>query len=470
MRPPDDTIVALSTPAGRGAIALLRLSGPDAAACAARIFRAGNLRKSSSGRPAPSGAAAFHALSFEPGRATLGSFVPIAGGEPIDSGYVTLFPEGRSYTGQQMVELTCHASPIVVQALLEELARAGARPADPGEFTYRAVLNGRLDLAQAEGVRDLIDAGTRAAASVAARQVRGELSHRLDGFKDSLVDAICRAEAAVEFAEEPDVQKEAHDLMAAIDSLRALVRAFLATYRQGRLLRDGASVVLAGRPNAGKSSLYNVLLDSPRAIVTAQPGTTRDFLVERVDIGGIPVTLVDTAGLRETSADVERLGVERSREWIERADLVLLLCPVDEPVHPEDRKLLEELGTRAQLIGSKADRPRVEWPVSRAADLLVSAVTREGVAALREAIVRALADAPTLSSDAIVLSHARHHAALESCAISLDRAAGALRDGMTEEVALADLHAALRHLTEITEPVSRDAIHDRIFSTFCIGK
>jgi len=463
VRSPDDTIVALSTPAGRGAIALLRLSGPDAAACAAKVFRAG-LRRRQEGAPDVS------AATLEPGRAILGLFFPLAGGEPIDSGYLTLFSVGRSYTGQEMVELTCHASPVVVQALLEELARAGARPADAGEFTYRALLNRRLDLAQAEGVRDLIEAGTRAAASVAARQVRGELSRRLDGFKESLVDAICRAEAAVEFSEEPDVQAEGHDLAASLAVLRARVRQFLATYRQGRLLRDGASIVLAGRPNAGKSSLYNSLLDSQRAIVTDEPGTTRDFLAERVDIGGIPVTLVDTAGLREVSAGVERLGVQRSREWIERGDLVLLLCPVDEPVEPEDQRLLEELGARALLVGSKSDRGLMCWPGPRAADALVSAVTGEGITSLREAIVRTLADVPSLTPDAIVVSHARHHAALEACASALDRAAASQRDGMTEEVALADLHAALRHLTEITEPVSRDEIHDRIFSTFCIGK
>lgn len=453
MRPPDDTIVALSTPSGRGAIALLRLSGPDAVTCARGVFR-----------PRKPG----HAI--EPLHATLGEFVAEEGEDPIDTGYMTFFPPGRSYTGQEVVELTCHASPVVVQMLLEALARAGARPADAGEFTYRAVLNGRMDLPQAEAVHDLIESGTRSAAGVAARQLRGELSARLDQFKETLVEIICRAEAAVEFAEEPDVQAGAFDLSGSLGPAKTWLRAFLATYRQGRLLREGASVVLAGRPNAGKSSLFNHLLKASRAIVAREPGTTRDFLAERVDLGGIPVTLVDTAGLRETASNVERLGVERSQEWMERADLVLLLCPVDETLQGDEARVIEALGDRGALVGSKADLPWASWINERRPPAVVSSVTGEGVLALRALIVSRLIDAPVLSSGGIVLTNARHHAALEACAQALDRASAALAAGMTEEIALADLHAALRHLSDITDPVSRDDIHDRLFSTFCIGK
>jgi tRNA modification GTPase len=453
MRSPDDTIVALSTPAGRGAIAMVRLSGPDALACARKLFRPRR-----------------RDVAIEPARATLGEFLSAGNGAPIDSGYLTFFPKSRSYTGQDVVELSCHAGPVVVRTLLEELARAGARPADPGEFTYRAVLNGRMDLPQAEAVQDLIEAGTRAAAGVAARHLRGDLSRQLAGFRETLVEAICGAEAAVEFSEEPDVAGSVSDLAASLDPPRRWLREFLATYRKGRLLRDGANIVLVGRPNAGKSSLFNCLLDAPRAIVSQEPGTTRDFLTERIDLEGIPVTLVDTAGLRETAADVERLGVERSRDWIARADLVLLLCPVDEPLHGDDLALLEAEGDRALLVGSKSDRPAAPGVVWPRPALPVSSVTSDGVAALRSRIAETLAGAAALPSDGLVLTHARHHAALEACAAAIDRASAALESGMTEEVALADLHAALRHLAEITEPLSRDELHDRIFSTFCIGK
>jgi tRNA modification GTPase len=452
MRSPDDTIVALSTPAGRGAIALVRLSGPDALACALRVFR-----------PRRAGATA------QAARATLGVLLSHEG-EPIDSGYLTFFPQGRSYTGQDVVELTCHGGPVVVEALLEALGWAGARPADPGEFTYRAVLSGRMDLPQAEAVRDLIESSTRTAAAVAARQLRGDLSGRLSDFRQSLVEVICRAEAAVEFAEEPDVQAAAMDLAAALIAPRRWLREFLGTYRQGRLLREGATVALAGRPNAGKSSLFNCLLESRRAIVSPEPGTTRDFLTERLDLEGIPVTLVDTAGLREASAHVERLGVERSREWLERADLVLLLCPVDEPLHDDDVRATRTRGERALLVASKSDRPRSGWTASHPPDAEVSAVTGEGVIALRSLIRGRLIGEAPLPSDSILLTHARHHAALDQCGAALDRAAAALQSGLTEEVALTDLHAALRHLSEITAPVSREEIHDRIFSTFCIGK
>ncbi|MGH9868634.1 MAG: tRNA uridine-5-carboxymethylaminomethyl(34) synthesis GTPase MnmE [Candidatus Polarisedimenticolia bacterium] len=449
MRSPDDTIVALSTPAGRGAIALVRLSGPDALDVANKVF--------TSSRPC------------RDGRARLGAISSASTGEEIDTGYMTFFSSRRSYTGQDVVELSCHGSPVIVGRILEELAGAGARPADPGEFTYRAVLNGRMDLAQAEGVRDLIEAATRTAAAAASTQIKGHLSRRVNDLRERLVEMVCRAEAAVEFAEEPDVESRPYGLQAEAERLAADLSAFASTYRLGRRLTEGATVVIAGRPNAGKSSLFNVLLDAPRAIVSHEPGTTRDYISEAVDLGGIPVTLVDTAGLRESPGPAEEEGVRRAREWAGRADLVLVLCPLAEPIHAEDEALIAACGGRALLVGAKSDLPARVWG-ARSAAAEVSSMTRAGVDALRGIITERLAGTAGLAHEAILVTNARHHAALESCAAQVSQGVMALRDGMTEEVALSYLHQGLRQLAEITEPVTRDEIHDRIFSTFCIGK
>ncbi len=457
MRSPDDTIVALSTPVGRGAIALIRLSGPGALAVASALFSSFTLRNSAT-------------ELIQHGASRLGRVVSATTGELIDTGYMTFYSAGRSHTGQDVVELSCHGSPVVVERILEEMTLAGARMADPGEFTYRAVLNGRMDLAQAEGVRDLIDASTRTAASAAARQVRGELSARVESLRERLVEMICRAEAAVEFSEEPDVQASPLDLLSAVRALARDVTAFASTWNRGRRLREGARVVIAGRPNAGKSSLFNKLLDAPRAIVSSLPGTTRDYLCETIDLDGIPVTLVDTAGLRSTAEEVERQGVDRTREWMESADLTLVLCPVDEPLTVEDDRWLIASGPRGTLVAGKADLGALPWVEERRPRAMVSSKTGEGIEALRALIVEELSGAPDLSTQTLIVTNARHHAALVGCASSLERAVRALEEGMTEEVALDGLHAALGHLTEIVRPLSRDEMHDRIFSTFCLGK
>lgn len=452
MHAPDTTIVALSTPPGRGAIALVRLSGPGALACARAVFE-------------PRG----NAL-IEPARARLGAIRARDRSEPIDTGYLTYFPSGRSYTGEEVVELSCHGSPVVVERILSELMAAGAVAASPGEFTYRAVLSGRLDLAQAEGIRDLIEAATPAAARVAAGQARGDLSRRVESLRDELVEVISRAEARIEFAEEPDVAAGPGDLADGVDRLAGDLDRLLLGYRTGRLLRDGARVVLAGRPNAGKSSLFNRLLGQERAIVAPDPGTTRDFISERIDLQGIPVTLVDTAGLRDDVEGVEREGVARARGWLDRADLILLLCSCEDEPDAADRATLHGAGERGLLVASKSDLLNGSFPSWTREARAVSSATGDGVASLRETIFRSLARADRLSSDETLVTDARHHEALRSCRDALVRARGAIADGMSEEVPLADLYDALERLGEITGRVTREAIYDRIFSTFCIGK
>ncbi len=455
MRPPDDTIVALSTPPGRGAIGLIRLSGPEALPIATRVFRV-----------SPS-------ARISPRRATLGTLVRPDDGEEIDKGYLTYFRAGRSYTGEDVVEITTHGSPVVLERVLEEILAAGARAAGPGEFTYRALLNGRIDLPQAEGVRDLIDAATPHAARVARDQIRGDLSRRIGGIRESLEEIICRAEAAVEFAEEPDVAGgvDRDPIAARIDALCGSIDAFLATYRKGRLLREGARVVLAGQPNAGKSSLFNRLLDRDRALVAPQPGTTRDWIAERIDVGGIPVTLVDTAGLREADESIEAAGVRMTRGLLDEADLVVLLVACDSGSTPEDRAIAESLGDRALVVGSKADLADGGPPaVNGHVPLPVSALTGQGIRDLRDRIASCLAGTSDLSHGEVILSNARHHAALDGCRRRVEAARAALAAGASEEIPLVDLYAALRHLEEITGSIPMDAIYDRIFSSFCIGK
>ena len=454
MHPPEETIVALSTPPGRGAIGMIRISGPDALAMAGRLLKV-----------------RAHAR-IEPGKTILGTICARDNGEELDTGYVTYQPAGRSYTGEDVIELTCHGNPVLVERILGEVIGLGAKPAERGEFTYRAVLNGRLDLAQAEAVADLIAAPTQRAAIAAREQVRGELSRRIDSMREALLDAIGRAEAAIEFGEEPDVASADCALDARIAALAGQVEAFVATYRRGRLLREGASVVLAGRPNAGKSSLFNRLLRTERAIVDADPGTTRDFLSERIDLDGVPVTLIDTAGLTEQATGVEREGVERSHRQIESADLVLLLCPHGEALSEADHRLLSGTGSKVLLLASKWDLHAGNGNGSQSEGdaLSISAKTGAGLDELRRSILDALTKAPAPAQGELLLTNARHHEALVACRERLRGALAALAAGATEEIALVDLYAGLKHLEEITGAVSMDAIYERIFSTFCVGK
>ncbi len=451
MNLPDTTIVAQSTPPGRGGIAVIRLSGPEALACAREIFR-----MRSNGR-------------IDPGRAILGTLGRGAGRKGLDSGYLTYHPRGGSYTGEDVVELSCHGSPVVVEQLIRELLAAGAVPAAPGEFTYRAVLNGKLDLAQAEGVRDLIDASTPAAARAAREQIRGNLSRRLASMKDQLVDIICDAEASLEFGDsEDEVFPGNEEVAGRLGEIALKVEAFVASYRQGKLLREGAEVILAGRPNVGKSSLFNYLLQFDRAIVSDEPGTTRDFITERIDLGGIPVSLNDTAGLRSAPGGIEGAGIRHARQRIEQADLVLLLCPCDESPGEEERELMQS--DRTLLVASKTDRVAGASNGWTDGAIKISVRTGEGIDRLREAIFRKLASAPSLSIEEALITDARHHEALRSCAAGLASARRSIETKAPDEITLVDLHAALSHLGEITGAVRIEQIHERIFSSFCIGK
>ena len=442
------TLVAVATPGGRGAIAALRLSGPDAHLHARSLFR-----------PRRPGA------GVEPGgRPVFGTFLD-ADGTPVDHGFLVLFPPSSSFSGEPSAELWTHGSPPVLRALLDAAIGRGCSAAGPGEFSYRAVRNGRLDLARAEAIRDLIDARTAYQARVALAQAEGALSARIRPLTDRLLDLVARAEAAVEFVEEADVHLPERHLADALASLRADAAALLASYRTGRMLREGATVALTGAPNVGKSSLFNALLARERAIVSAAPGTTRDTLEESIDLGGIPARVVDTAGLRDDADPVELEGVRRARAAAAASDLVVLVLDGTRPPAPADRDAGAD--PRTIVVVNKSDLPRTpaEFP---AGALAVSARTGAGLDALRSSLRSALLGfAP---AEEAIVTDARHAEAIRGAVVALDRAAGALEAGFSEECAIEDLRDARSRLDEIAGTLAPDDVYDRIFSTFCIGK
>jgi tRNA modification GTPase len=425
----------------------VRLSGPQAHPLAERLFR-------------PAGWKAAEALRF-------GRFVG-RDGTAIDRGYLVRFEAGRSFTGEPTAELWAHGSPAVLRELVDAALAAGARAAGPGEFTYRALRHGRLDLTRAEAVRDLVEARTLWQARTAFAQSEGSLARRLAPLRDALVDLAARAEAAVEFVDEAETRGASEEfgraLAAAAEQAAALGRA-LGT---GRIAREGVQVAITGLPNVGKSSLFNALLARERAIVSEIPGTTRDTLEDGVDLGGLPVRLVDTAGIRRSTDPIESEGVRRAQTALVESDLVLFVLDASRPVDEDERRALGELAPeRAVIVANKADLPKSTAPVPEGA-LEVSARTGAGLDALRSAI-RESALAGGSLEDA-VLSGARHGAAIDGCAEALARGLRALTAGLSEEAVLEDVREAMRRLGEITGEVGSDELLDRVFTTFCIGK
>ncbi|MCS6816441.1 MAG: tRNA uridine-5-carboxymethylaminomethyl(34) synthesis GTPase MnmE [Blastocatellia bacterium] len=460
MYPSEDTIAAISTPPGRSGIGVIRLSGPAAREIARMIFHP----KSES-------------ADLSPRRATFGEIRDPHTGDLVDEAIVTFFPGPHSYTGEDLVELSCHGSPVVLRRVLELVLERGARAAGPGEFTLRAFLNGRLDLVQAEAIRDLIEAQTITQARVALRQMQGSLSRRLHPIRQALVDAIVQMETAVEFVEDDVMTESRSALMARLEGAIAELDAIAAQYRTGRIVREGIHVAIVGKPNVGKSSLFNRLLERERAIVTEIPGTTRDMLIETASIAGVPVHLVDTAGLREASDRVERLGIERSRQAIADADLVLVVLDGSQPLDADDRAVLEATASVPRLIAiNKCDLPERLDPQSvRALEATaplcrVSALTGQRLDELRQRILEIITSGSAFQPEDVILTNARHHRLIVAACERLREAHRALEEGYSEEVALVGLHDALRHLGEITGEVTIEDILDQIFSTFCIGK
>jgi tRNA modification GTPase len=448
---PDDTIVAIATPAGRGGIGVVRISGPDARAIAARLRR--------------------NAEPLAPRHATFAR-VDIAGGA-ADQVILTFFPAPASYTGEDVVEISAHGSPVLLRGIVESAMACGARLAEPGEFTFRAFLRGRIDLVQAEAVRDLVDAVTPLQARAAFDQLEGTLTSRIRAVDAELFDLVVRLEASLDFPEEGYHFVERGGAAAALAELGDRLDDLLNAARRGRLIRDGAQVVIAGRTNAGKSSLFNALAGEGRAIVTDIPGTTRDLLTETVQLGGIPVTLVDTAGVRAVSVDpVEIEGIVRASAARDVAALVLVVLDRSEPLTDDDRRLLIETRDRPRVVvANKTDRPPA-WKVSSVGPVKaveISATRGDGLDELRCALVDALADRePT--RDVPAITNVRHAELVARAREALARAEAAAREGTPEEFVLADITEARIQLEEITGARTADDVLAAIFSKFCIGK
>ncbi len=443
---PDDTIAAIATPPGRGGIGVVRISGPDARAVAGAVLTS----------PA-----------LEPRRATFTR--ARAGGQSADEVVATFFPAPHSYTGQDTVEISAHGSPVVLHGIVDRALEAGARLAEPGEFTLRAFLNGKRDLIQAEAVADLIEAVTPLQARVAFDQLEGTLTARIQDLDAALYDLIARLEASIDFPDEGYHFIGADDSMSAINRAISGIDGLLADARRGRMIRDGAQVVIAGRPNVGKSSIFNALVGTDRAIVTEVPGTTRDLVTERVDIGGLAVTLVDTAGARDTLDVVEREGVMRGDRARDVADLVLLILDASGPLQVDDERLLERTRNRPRLIvRNKMDLAAMREP-SLPDALFISATTGEGLNELKLAIAQELTGSEVLR-DSPAISNARHIALMEAARSDLARARRSAESAMPEEFLLAHLQAARQRFDEIVGRRTTEDLLAHIFERFCIGK
>jgi len=463
---PDDTIVAIATPAGRGGIGVVRFAGPDARSIALAMLRLKH--------------------DLKPRCAVFGELVEptpddretAAGGgpadessAPIDEVVVTYFPKPHSYTTDDIVEISCHSAPVVLRHILELALGRGARLAEPGEFTMRAFLNGRLDLTQAEAVRDLIDSQTLYQAKVAAQQLGGALSHRLQPIKKTLVELIAMLEAGIDFAEDDVPVLPSDQIVHSIASVRIPLERLAGTFAYGKIVHEGLTLAIVGRPNVGKSSLFNHLVERERAIVTAMPGTTRDLVSETVAIGGIPVKLVDTAGIRHALDEAESIGIRKSMEALADADLVLVVLDASAPLAPEDQELLAQAAERtAVLVENKADLNGSPFsiPGCQLTRVRTSALTGSGIAELRAEILRHMG--PGASAESGFLTSMRHQELVRESLQALEAAKTAAANRTPHEMLLLDLYNALRPLDEITGATTNDDILNLIFSTFCIGK
>jgi tRNA modification GTPase len=387
----------------------------------------------------------------------------------VDQVVVTYFAAPRSYTAEDVIEIACHGSPVVLRYALERLCQAGARLAEPGEFTLRAYIHGRIDLPQAEAIRDLIDATTLYQARIAAQQAEGSVSRRLKPVKEQLLELIALLEAGIDFAEDDISVAPAEEILRRLEPIEAAVTALAASFAYGKLVHEGFTLAIVGRPNVGKSSLFNRLLEQDRAIVTAIPGTTRDVVSETASLAGIPVKLLDTAGIRLGQDVVESLGIERSYQAMADADLTLVVVDASHALTDADEALIRRASSegRALVAANKSDLAR-EADIAGA--LPVSALTGAGIAELRQAIVGSIAPQGQFEQEGGFITSLRHEQLLRESGEALAQARAATSVGIPHEMLLLDLYAALRPIDAITGATTADDILNRIFSTFCIGK
>jgi tRNA modification GTPase len=459
--PATDTIVALSTPPGRSAIGVVRLSGPRSLEITRLLLKED---------------------SFLPGESAVvlrNLYDPLTDG-CVDQALITYFKAPRSFTGEDVIEISCHGSPVLLRSLLDIILRLDARAADPGEFTLRALANGRIDLTQAEAIRDLIDAQTGAAVKQANRQLRGELSYMLTPTRDLLLEIIVRLESSIEFVEDDLPPVEHNQLTKRLLELRQGLERLANTFHQGRLLSGGLKVTLLGRPNVGKSSLFNSLLAHERAIVTELPGTTRDTLSEMLDLDGIPVLLTDTAGVRPATDRIESMGVERARRAAAEADIAILVIDGAADLLFEDRTLLDEIRESPYVVAlnksdlSSFDARRIERDflsgINGAPVVSVSAKTTAGLDELRAAILKPLAKNGGAIQEGLIITNARHYDLLRRAVEAIHSSEQLFANRVSEDLVLVGLHGALSYLGDILGETTTDDILSEIFSTFCIGK
>lgn len=460
----EDTIAAVATPLGEGGIGIVRLSGPDAISIAAQMFR-GKGGRSLAAQPT-------YTVRY-------GRVVDPRTGRQLDEALALVMHAPHSYTAEDVVEIQCHGGVVVVREILNLALALGARLAEPGEFTKRAFLNGRLDLSQAEAVIDLIQSQTRLGMEVAVDQLEGSLSRRIKELRESLYDLAVRVEATLDFPEDDLPEVELTAVEQGLRSCQSQIEALLATADEGKILREGLKTVITGKPNVGKSSLLNALLDENRALVTDIPGTTRDTIEEVVNLRGVALRLVDTAGIRESSDLVERLGVERSLQLLREADLVLHVLDRSASLTPEDFQIMDMTkDSRRIILINKTDLPPA-WDLKdlgavAAPVLEISLVKDPGqvVAALSEAILRLLGAGavPSSSGTRAFVTRARHKQALHEAQKALEESLRTLLSGLPLDLVAADLYNALEALGEITGETARENVLDRIFAEFCIGK
>jgi tRNA modification GTPase len=498
----DDTIVAIATPPGRGGIGVVRIAGPRAREIAEPMLRLrhgmepgqavfGELIEPCGAdthvrlprtEPGETGgcppAAEADSAVVKPAEPALslskGVPAPHQHRDRIDEIVVTFFAKPHSYTTDDIVEIAAHGSPVVLRHIVELCIAAGARLAEPGELTMRAFLNGRIDLTQAEAVRDLIDSQTLYQAKIAAKQLEGALSRRLQPVKQKLVELVAVLEAGIDFAEDDISVLPDAAILERIASVRHPLEQLAASFAYGKIVHQGLTLAIVGRPNVGKSSLFNRLVERERAIVTATPGTTRDLVSETVAIGGIPIRLVDTAGIRQALDEAEAIGIRKSMEALADADLVLVVLDASQAATGEDDELMRHAeGRTAIVVENKCDLGNSgQWSVVSGQFSLVrtSALTGEGIAELRAEILRHIGGESGAQAEAGFLTNVRHKGLVQDSLAALDASAGAVAAKVPHEMLLLDLYNALRPLDAITGATTTDDILNLIFSTFCIGK
>ncbi len=452
-----DTIVALATPAGEGALGVIRLSGPDAITMAAKAFHGKDLNTQAS-----------HTIHF--GR------IENEEGRTLDEVLASVFVAPHSYTGENVVEVSCHGSSYIIQEIIQLFIRHGARLAQPGEYTLRAFLNGRMDLSQAEAVADLIAAESRSQHELAMRQMRGGFSGQIKHLRQQLIDFASLIELELDFSEEDVEFANREKLRTLVDEIQELIRSLLQSFQLGNVIRKGVSTVIAGRPNAGKSTLLNALLNEERAIVSEIAGTTRDTIEELININGIPFRLIDTAGLRDAQDTIEAVGVQRTLEKIKSSAILVYVFDIDALTPTQVAEDLEEL-ERADLptlvVANKMDHthknPDLYHGIHSAPIHFIAARERRGIENVKRELYN-LVLAQNINLDNPIITNARHYEALRQAGISLDRVLAGLDENITSDFIAMDIRQAVHHLGEITGEISTEDLLGNIFSKFCIGK